>query len=69
MPFLTLDDDDSSFLMQELTGGMVPRGVFISSHHNLFVNCALSDEDFEETYNVACASFEDIRRNHPEMYR
>ncbi|MGI6617992.1 MAG: aminotransferase class III-fold pyridoxal phosphate-dependent enzyme [Saccharofermentanales bacterium] len=69
MPFLTLDDDDSSFLMQELTGGMVPRGVFISSHHNLFVNCALSDEDFEETYNVARASFEDIRRNHPEMYR
>jgi hypothetical protein len=33
------------------------------------MNCAVSDEDLEQTFAAAHDAFETVRKNHPEMYR
>ncbi len=69
MPILTLGNDDSNFLLQEWVAEMMMRGIFLANHHNIFMNCAVSDEDLEQTFAAAHDAFETVRKNHPEMYR
>ncbi len=69
MPTVTFGDDDSNVLLQEWVAEMVMRGVFLANHHNIFMNCAISDEDLEHTFKAAHESFEVVRKLHPEMYR
>ena len=37
---------------------MVWRGVFLTNHHNHFINYALSDADIAETIEIAGEAFE-----------
>ena len=39
----------------------------MSNHHNQFINCALSDEDIQHTWDVAEEAFDVVKKNHPEI--
>ena len=55
--YLRLADDDSLMLHQRFIAEMVKRGVFLTNHHNHFLNYALSDEDIQYTLEVADEAF------------
>ena len=65
--YLRLADDDSLMLHQEWVAEMVKRGIFITSHHNHFLNASLTDEDIAHTVDVAEDAFNTLRKNHPEL--
>lgn len=65
--YMRLTDDNSLFLHQEWVAEMVKRGIFVTSHHNHFINAALSDEDIKRTLEVADDAFKTLRKNHPEL--
>ena len=64
--YLRLADDDSLMLHQEWIAEMVKRGIFMTSHHNHFMNASLTDEDIAHTVEVAEEAFSVVRKNHPE---
>lgn len=55
--YLRLADDDSLMLHQRWIAEMVKRGIFVTNHHNHFLNYALSDEDIQTTLEVADKAF------------
>lgn len=55
----------SLMLHQEWIAACVRRGVFFTTHHNHFLNYALSDEDIAQTVAVADEAFFEIRQRHP----
>ncbi|MHC4700179.1 MAG: aminotransferase class III-fold pyridoxal phosphate-dependent enzyme [Planctomycetota bacterium] len=57
MWYMRITNDDSLMLHQKWIAECVKRGVFFASHHNLFVNASLSDEDIGQTVNVADEAF------------
>lgn len=61
LPYLRLSDDPSLHLHQQWIAECVKRGVFFTNHHNHFINAALSDEDIQETIDVANEAFHVIR--------
>lgn len=63
--YLRLADDPSLMLHQEWIAACVRRGVFFTTHHNHFLNYALSDEDIAQTVAVADEAFFEIRQRHP----
>lgn len=66
--YLMLKDDDSLMLHQEWVAECVKRGIFITNHHNHFINASLSDDDIKFTVDVAEEAFNVVRKNHPERY-
>lgn len=63
--YLRIADDPSLKLHQEWIAECVKRGVFLTNHHNHFLNAALSDEDIRETIEVATEAFSVVRDRHP----
>ncbi|MEG1605456.1 MAG: aminotransferase class III-fold pyridoxal phosphate-dependent enzyme [Clostridia bacterium] len=55
--YLRLTDDDTLMLHQRFIAEMVKRGIFLTNHHNHFINYALSDEDIALTIDVADEAF------------
>ena len=64
--YLRLADDNSLMLHQEWIAEMVKRGIFMTNHHNHFMNASLTDEDIARTIDVAEDAFNALRKNHPE---
>lgn len=65
--YLRIANDDSLMLHQEWVAECVSRGLFITSHHNHFINAALTREDIalavdiaEDTFSVVAARHEDL---------
>lgn len=52
MPYLRTEHEDGIGFHQALCGECTSRGVFMASHHNLFVSAAHTDEDLERTWEV-----------------
>jgi glutamate-1-semialdehyde 2,1-aminomutase len=65
--YLRLADDESLMLHQEWIAQMVQRGVFLTSHHNHFVNAALTEADIDLTVEIAHESFAAVKAAHPEL--
>ncbi len=65
--YLRIANDDSLFLHQEWVQECVKRGIFITSHHNHFINAALSDEDIKKSIEIAEDAFKALKKNHPEL--
>ena len=63
--YLRIADDPSLALHQEWIAECVLRGVYLTNHHNHFINAALSDQDIAETLAVAEEAFEVVRKRHP----
>lgn len=67
MFYLRLKNDyPSTILHQEWVAECVKRGVFFTSHHNHFINAALSKEDIQYTWEVADEAYKVVRAKHPD---
>ena len=51
--YLRIADDDNLMTHQRFIAEMVRRGVYMTNHHNHFINYALSDADIDETVEIA----------------
>ncbi|MFG6403512.1 aminotransferase class III-fold pyridoxal phosphate-dependent enzyme [Microbacterium sp. P04] len=60
------DPADSLFLHQEWVAECVQRGAYLTSHHNHFINAALTDADIDRTVEIAHEAFGILRGRHPE---
>lgn len=67
MWYMRITNDDSLSLHQEWIAECVKRGAFFANHHNLFVNCALSEEDIKLTLDIADEAFKVVKKKHPEI--
>ena len=59
--YLRLADDDSLMLHQKWIAECVRRGVFFTSHHNHFINAALTNADIAETVEIAKEAFDAVK--------
>ncbi len=66
--YLRIANDDSMLLHQDWIAECVNRGVFFASHHNHFINAALTHEDINRTIEIADEAFKVVRKNHPEIF-
>ena len=66
--YLRVANDDSLIFHQEWVAECVSRGVFFTSHHNHFINAALSDKDIKLTVDIADEAFKVVAKNHPELF-
>lgn len=60
-------NDDSLMLHQEWVAECVSRGLFITSHHNHFINAAITDEDVKLAIDISEDAFRAVKANHPEL--
>ena len=60
--YLRIADDPSLKLHQKWIAECVKRGVLFTNHHNHFINAALSDEDINETVEIAREAFGVIKK-------
>ncbi len=65
--YLRIANDDSMMLHQEWIAECVNRGVFFASHHNHFMNAAVTHEDIKTTIEIAEEAFKVVKKNHPEL--
>jgi glutamate-1-semialdehyde 2,1-aminomutase len=52
MPYIRTIHDDGHSFHQRLCGECTRRGLFLTSHHNLFVSAAHTDEDVQRTWDI-----------------
>mgnify|MGYP002915262165 FL=1 len=52
--YLRIANDDSLMLHQEWIAECVSRGLFLASHHNHFMNAAVTDDDIKLAIDIAC---------------
>lgn len=57
MWYMRITDDESNVLHQRWISECVRRGAFFASHHNLFMNCAMTQEDIDLTLEIADEAF------------
>lgn len=62
--YLRIADDPTLMLHQEWVAECVKRGIFITNHHNHFINASLSDEDIKETIEIADEAFAIVKDRH-----
>ena len=61
LPYLRIAESDNLMLHQRWVAECVRRGVFFTSHHNHFMNAAMTDADIQETAEVAREAFRIIK--------
>jgi len=59
--YLRITDDPSLTLHQKWVAECVKRGVYITNHHNHFINYAMTDEDLKFTLEVADEAFRVVK--------
>jgi len=59
--YLRTTDDDSLMIHQKWVAECVSRGLFITSHHNHFINASLSDEDILVAGEIANEAYAAVR--------
>ncbi len=65
--YLRIANDDSLMLHQEWIAACVSRGLFLASHHNHFMNAAVTDDDIKLAIDIAEDAFSVVAKRHPEM--
>ncbi len=65
--YLRIANDDSLLLHQDWIAECVNRGAFFASHHNHFINAALTHEDINRTIEIAEDAFKAVKKLHPEI--
>lgn len=61
--YLRIADDDSLMLHQRWVAECVSRGLFITSHHNHFINAAVTDDDIRLAVEIAEEAFSVVEKN------
>lgn len=68
MFYLRLANDlPSRIVHQDWVAEMVKRGVYVTSHHNHFINYALSDDDIQYCWEAADESYKVLRKRYPQL--
>ena len=62
--YLRIANDDSLMMHQEWVAECVGRGLFITSHHNHFLNAAVTDEDIALAVDIAEDAFSVVAKKH-----
>ena len=62
--YLRIANDDSLMLHQEWVAECVGRGLFITSHHNHFLNASVTDEDIALAVDIAEDAFSVVAKRH-----
>ena len=65
--YLRIANDDSLMLHQEWVAECVSRGLFITSHHNHFINAALTREDIALAVDIADDAFSVVAERHADL--
>ena len=65
--YLRIANDDSLMLHQEWVAECVSRGLFITSHHNHFINAAMTDDDIALAVDIADDAFSVVAERHAEL--
>ncbi|HIT33521.1 MAG TPA: aminotransferase class III-fold pyridoxal phosphate-dependent enzyme [Candidatus Faecousia intestinigallinarum] len=65
--YLRIANDDSLMLHQEWVAACVSRGLFLTSHHNHFLNAAVTQEDIALAVDIADDAFSVVAQAHPEL--
>ena len=65
--YLRIANDDNLMLHQEWVAECVNRGLFITSHHNHFINASLTEDDIKLSIDIAEDAFAAVAKNHPEL--
>ena len=65
--YLRIANDDSLMLHQEWVAECVSRGLFITSHHNHFINAAVTREDIALAVDIADDAFSVVAARHTDM--
>lgn len=65
--YLRTANDDSLMLHQEWVAECVSRGLFITSHHNHFINAAITGGDIALAVDIADDAFSVVAERHPEL--
>ena len=65
--YLRIANDDSLMLHQEWVAECVSRGLFITSHHNHFMNAAMTEEDIKLAIDIGADAFEVVAKRHPKI--
>ena len=65
--YLRIANDDSLMLHQEWVAECVSRGLFITSHHNHFINAALTREDIALAVDIADDAFGVVAARHQDL--
>lgn len=61
MPFLRTEHEAGPSFHQALCGEVTRHGVFMTSHHNLFVSAAHTDEDLQTTWDIFDRALTDLK--------
>lgn len=67
MWYMRIANDNNLSLHQEWVSECTRRGAFFVNHHNLFMNCAITDEDIKLTLEIADDAFKAVKMRHPEI--
>ena len=67
--YLRIANDDNLMLHQEWVAECVSRGLFLASHHNHFINAALSDADIALAVDIAGDAFAVVAARHPDALK
>ncbi|MFA5448986.1 MAG: aminotransferase class III-fold pyridoxal phosphate-dependent enzyme [Clostridia bacterium] len=67
--YLMIKDDKSLLLHQEWIAECVKRGVFLTNHHNHFVNLSLTPELVDQTLEICDEAMGVMVKNNPQVYR
>lgn len=59
------DPADSLMLHQDWIAECVRRGAYLTSHHNHFLNAAVTEADVDRTVEIAADAFAALRTRHP----
>ncbi len=65
--YLRIANDDSLMLHQEWVAECVSRGLFITSHHNHFINAAVKPEDIALAIDIADDAFSVVASRHRDL--
>ena len=65
--YLRIANDDSLMLHQEWVAECVSRGLFMTSHHNHFINAAVKPEDIALAIDIADDVFSVVASRHRDL--
>ncbi len=67
--YLLIKDDNSLILHQQWIAECAKRGLFLTNHHNHFINMSMSDEIIDEALDIANEAMKVMVANNPQVYR
>jgi len=67
--YLMITDDDSLDLHQQWIAECVKRGLWLTNHHNHFVNLAMTEETMDEALAIAAEAMDAMIANNPQVYK